>query len=61
MIEQITDHSKCKFSTGIHEGITAGQGELDIYGFWEFPCEQCRREMAEKLGEDDGRTDTLER
>lgn len=25
------------FSTGIDERITYGYGELDQYGFWEFP------------------------
>ena len=25
------------WSTGIHEGATAGYGELDQYGFWEYP------------------------
>ena len=37
------DHSKCCFSTGIDESITAGQGELDALGFWEFPCHECAR------------------
>lgn len=24
-------------STGIHEGLTFGYGQLDINGYWEFP------------------------
>lgn len=30
----------CKCSTGIHEGLTFGSGELDYYGFWKYPCEK---------------------
>ena len=37
------NHSKCAASTGIHDGLTFGQGELDKNGFWEFPCESCAR------------------
>lgn len=37
----ITDHKKCGFSTGIDGFITAGQGNLDNNGFWEFPCGLC--------------------
>lgn len=43
------DHSKCMFSTGIDESLTAGQGKLDEMGFWEIPCEKCKKEMEEKL------------
>ena len=25
------------WSHGIHEGVTAGYGSLDDYGFWEYP------------------------
>lgn len=28
----------CSVSTGIHDGLTFGSGELDHYGFWEKPC-----------------------
>jgi hypothetical protein len=51
MPEQITDHSKCKFSTGIHDGITAGQGKLDFYGFWEFPCPECATKAQKEYDE----------
>lgn len=45
----------CRISTGIHErldangsqnkpwGLTFGSGELDDYGYWEFPCLDCAR------------------
>lgn len=37
----ITDHSKCRCSTGICGNMTAGQGELSPEGYWEFPCAEC--------------------
>lgn len=53
MDKVITDHSKCRFSTGICGGLTAGQGKLDIYGYWEMPCPICLTEMLEKIGIED--------
>lgn len=47
----ITDHSKCQFSTGIDEQLTAGQGELSTEGFWEFPCPECENRMVFRLNE----------
>ena len=35
----------CCASTGIHDSMTFGSGELDYYGFWEFPCAACAREF----------------
>ncbi len=29
---------KCLASTNIADEISCGTGELDFYGFWEFPC-----------------------
>ncbi len=34
----------CSVSTGIHEGLTFGQGRLTCNGFWEFPCFTCARD-----------------
>lgn len=34
---------KCCVSTGIHDGLTFGSGELDYNGFWEKPCHVCAR------------------
>lgn len=31
----------CSCSTGIHEGLTFGSGELDEHGYWEKPCRIC--------------------
>jgi predicted RNA-binding Zn-ribbon protein involved in translation (DUF1610 family) len=45
----ITDHSKCQFSTGIDEQLTAGQGKLSAEGFWQFPCPKCEDRMNERL------------
>jgi len=42
------NHSKCGFSTGIHDGLTVGQGELDFYGYWEFPCYECARKHEQE-------------
>lgn len=48
----------CSCSTGAHEGITFGHGELDEHGYWEFPCRVCAE--AEDKRMDDGRRDELE-
>lgn len=44
---------KCSASTGIHDdgdgtpehpyGLTFGYGELDYYGYWQYPCAECAR------------------
>lgn len=36
-------NAKCKVSTGIHEGLTFGSGELDSNGYWSKPCYPCAR------------------
>lgn len=35
------NHNKCKFSTDISGEVTAGQGNIDEYGFFEKPCIVC--------------------
>ena len=35
------NHDKCKISRDISGELTAGQGCIDEYGFFEFPCEIC--------------------
>lgn len=32
---------ECCSSTGICDNMTFGTGELDYYGYWEFPCKEC--------------------
>lgn len=34
---------KCSCSTGIHDGLTFGSGELSTGGYWQFPCYVCAR------------------
>lgn len=33
----------CACSTGIHEGLTFGSGELSSNGYWSNPCHACAR------------------
>ena len=42
----------CGVSTGIHEGLTFGSGQLDFNGYWENPCPTCARKHEEKHPED---------
>lgn len=44
-------HSACSFSTDIADGLSAGQGKLDGYGFFEIPCPVCVERVARKLAE----------
>jgi hypothetical protein len=41
----------CMTSSGIHEGITFGTGELNDYGYWEQPCLECARAWEEQYPE----------
>ncbi len=43
---------KCHISTGIHGGLTFGNGELDEHGFWEKPCHECARAWEQRFPED---------
>ena len=43
------DHDLCRFSTGVSLQTTAGQGKLDSWGHFEYPCEKCAKEMELKL------------
>lgn len=42
-VTKVCGNPACAISTGIHEGLTFGSGELDDHGFWEAPCEACAR------------------
>ena len=33
----------CSVSTGVHECLTFGTGNLDENGFWAIPCPECAR------------------
>lgn len=43
------NHDLCRFSTGASYEVTAGQGELDYWGYFEYPCKKCAKEMELKL------------
>lgn len=45
------DHSKCSISTGIDGSLTAGQGKLDQNGYWQFPCDECRLKVRNRIME----------
>ena len=42
---------ECHVSTGVHECLTFGTGELDANGFWEVPCGDCAREHETQFPE----------
>ena len=44
-------HDDCCTSTGIHDCLTFGKGELDHYGFWEIPCGECARAHEKQFPE----------
>ena len=46
------NHQGCKFSHDLNDVLTVGQGHLDDYGYWEFPCVDCAIEHQEKHPED---------
>lgn len=43
---------RCGVSTGIHDGLTFGWGDLDQYGYWEHPCGACARAWEKHSPED---------
>lgn len=43
------DHKDCKFSSGLDDLMTAGQGYLDPHGKWEIPCYECAKKMQDKI------------
>lgn len=43
------ENPDCRTSTGIHGGLTHGSGELDDYGYWEFPCRICAEETDKNM------------
>jgi hypothetical protein len=50
--EKPCGNSECGISTGICGSITAGTGEVDFNGYWEFPCYVCPKQF-EHLNEVD--------
>lgn len=47
-------NADCGCSTGIHEGLTFGRGELNYNGFWSIPCRVCA------VANDDSREETIQ-
>jgi len=43
---------KCGVSTGIHDGLTFGHGNLNMNGYWAFPCYVCARAHEKEYPED---------
>ncbi len=41
----------CHLSTGIHDCLTFGTGDLDANGFWEYPCWECARKHEREFPE----------
>lgn len=41
-------NATCAVSTGICDSLTFGQGDLDEYGYWEFPCDPCARDYERR-------------
>lgn len=39
--DPLCGNALCGRSTSIADTVTAGTGELDRHGFWEFPCTTC--------------------
>lgn len=44
-------HEHCKVSSGIHDCLTFGSGDLSDCGFWEHPCWECAREHERQFPE----------
>lgn len=42
----------CSVSTEIMGHTSFGRGELDDFGYWEFPCGICARAWEKKFPED---------
>jgi hypothetical protein len=45
-------HRKCRVSSGIHDCLTFGYGELDYHGFWEHGCYECARAHEQQFPND---------
>ena len=43
---------QCAVSSGIHEGLTFGSGDLCFNGFWSKPCAICARDYERRHPEE---------
>ncbi len=48
-----THKKEVQISTGIHDGLTYGHGELDNLGFWEIDCKEGEDHFADLTKEVD--------
>lgn len=44
-----TNHKHCKYSSDLSGKLTAGQGKIDYWGYFERPCPECAKEMSQKI------------
>jgi len=52
-MDKACNNPKCGVSTSMFmEQLTFGSGDLDEYGFWEYPCAICAREYERRHPED---------
>lgn len=42
--EPACGNADCAISTGVHDGLTFGRGDIDFNGFWCVPCATCARD-----------------
>lgn len=49
---EVCGNPHCSISTGIHDGLTFGSGELDDFGYWSRPCDPCARAWERAHPED---------
>lgn len=52
LIDSACGNPECSVSTGIHDCLTFGSGQLNINGFWEHPCAICARNHEHKYPDD---------
>jgi hypothetical protein len=52
MSGRVCGRDDCAVSTGIHEMLTFGRGDLDFNGFWSEPCALCARDWERRYPED---------
>ena len=52
VVPAAANHAKCRWSSGIHDCLTVGRGELDEHGFWERGCPTCARRHEAEHPED---------
>jgi hypothetical protein len=44
---------KCHISTNMEGNLTFGRGELDAWGYWQYPCTVCARAWQKQFPEEE--------